>query len=164
MSLESYQKVVAEQREREKRYIAEYQPTSTIDSTTNESMHKNINLTRKWDKKILLYLLLVGLCVAAIVKNPTEDEARKQIKHTAIRLIENHIQDKAYSDKNNPAFDTFFTAAFLTPIYDYCTKTEVTDYFLFSSFSSVSTSFAENYKISGIIVFGKVIILDKEEI
>lgn len=159
MSLESYKKALEEQRERERQYAMEHQQSDKRASTKSAETKDN-NPTKRTGTGMFIFLfIVVSLGVAAIVKNPTEAEARRQLKQTAIDMMQNHMNEES----DDLSLTGFIATLMLPSMYDNFTKTEVTDYTWFSSFSVTTINLDENYTVSGIIVFGKIIPIKKKE-
>lgn len=159
MSLESYRKALEEQREREKQYDNGYQHPKTPSVSISENNKQNSKGRRMSTAKFLFLFILCSIGLGAIISNPTEDEARKLIKQKAIEII----KDNANEDRGSEYSFTDFLSDMMLPIfYDSYTKTTVTNYNWFSTFTVSTVNFDENLRVKGIIIFGRIIPLSKE--
>lgn len=114
--------------------------------------------------KSVFILILVAVLILAAIKNPSESEARKLIKDTAMEYINKKARQSISQEDNKwEEMGSLLGMALASTLYDYVIQTDVDDYIFLSSFSATATLEGETTNLaSGIILFGKLIPLKSD--
>lgn len=116
-------------------------------------------------KKVIFLLIIGFVLVLAAVKNPSEREAKENIKAEATELINEKIAEE--SRKNDieglGELGVALSNLLAPAIMEHALDIDVKDYIFCSSFAVTTKDFGEKKNIaSGIIVFGKIIPLSSD--
>lgn len=116
-------------------------------------------------KKSTLLIVLAILVVAAI-KNPSSAETRALINDVIVEKINEKMEAEMMKEDNDEItrIAAFLGKAFASPVLDYFTNINVSDYIIFSTFDCSSNDENSETKniVSGIVIFGKVIPLKSD--
>lgn len=167
MSLESYKKALAAQREREREYRAVAEPKKAKPAQAREVEY--VYVTTKPRKKrhgcLIFILIIVALIVVSVIKNPSEQESKELVKDFVVEKINKYLRNEMTNEDNDPSkfFGAMIGLALSSSLVDYACETEVDDYVIFSTFDCTAELEKSNKTVvAGIIFCGKVIPLKTE--
>ncbi|MDE5608078.1 MAG: TM2 domain-containing protein [Muribaculaceae bacterium] len=111
-------------------------------------------------KSVILILSILAILFIAVLKNPTETQAKAEINTLIKEKVNENIRkelsegDKTELNKLGAGLAMMFTPAMI----DHCVLNKISNYIFFSTFETSYTYDGEYGAIaSGIIIFGKVI-------
>ena len=168
MSLESYRKTIAAEQTRENYEYQENIETSTTREPEQDEYYSYFmpeEKKRRGIGKYIFLLIVLALVFLAALKNPSRAEAKEEVNSLILEKLDAYVDRQvAETDNSLVEFGSSLAKLLAPTLVDNIVQTEVTNYFLFSTFEShLSVKMVEDKKIvSGVIVFGQVIPLDSD--
>lgn len=167
MSLESYKKAIEAQKEREREYYPETNPSkSNVRQTRGtENVYVESNPRKRRTGCFVCFILIVALLIVAAIKNPSESEGEEMVKTYIVEGVNDFFRNEMTNDDNDDSkqFVAFLGLSLSSHLIDYVVDTKVDDYVLFSTFDcTIEEDDSIKTLVSGIILCGKIIPLKSD--
>lgn len=161
MSLDEYRKSVQAQKECEQQFLEKPRQTSSIYNPVECKTRKTSNIGVR---KLFLILAIIAIIILAVLKNPSNSDAKAEIKSMILEKVKGNCHQK-FTDELEPneMIGTGLSMLLVPTIIDNMVQMEVSNYVLFSTFDAKISFLGESKTLAaGIIIFGKVIPLKSE--
>lgn len=169
MSLESYRKTIAAQRDRESLLRGdthiEETPTKKHKGKSVPASHDSLLSSKRRLRKIIISFGLIIFLFVAAIKNPPEAEIKANLKQLILEKANSIVRQKVLKGKipEDEIGSVTLALIFGSTVFDLGVEMKVTDYILFSTFGAyVYDDYKEIKVVSGIVFFGKIIPLSSD--
>lgn len=111
-------------------------------------------------KKLIFFIIVIGILVLAAVKNPTEEEAKQRVKTEMTELINDKVESNVDTEAGMSLkqIGASIVKHIAPALVDKMIDVDVNNYIVFTTFNASSSFNDSKVSIaSGIIVFGKII-------
>ena len=157
MSLESYKKTLENKREQEQK--------SSLENKHQSTHHKSPKRKKSSATKIIAVAVLIAVFFLAALKNPSEIEAKTEIKTLFTEKVNEKMRQQVTDEENSAGKQIGSMLAMLVAptLIDKWIQIDISNYIFFSTVDANIKIHDEKKTIaSGVIVFGKVIPLKSD--